>query len=248
MNKIIKVILILMFIFLPFVTNAVVNVKGYYRKDGTYVQPHVRSNPNGLKYDNYGWTPSQWLYNDTYGTRDAEWDTPTGITDPDYYTGKIIYENNQNSTVNVSSTIDNSLSNRLKGKIVLQVENKGQAWYVDTKEGKRHYMADGNEAYRIMRELGVGITNSDLEKVRNDINFAKNHSGKIFLQVEDLGQAFYIDFDGQAHYLKDGNEAYNIMRDLGLGITDGDLLKIENFDFNVATETKQCVDSSNSSN
>lgn len=128
---------------------------------------------------------------------------------------------------NKLSTIDENLTNRLKGKILLQVENKGQAWYINPKDGKRHYMADGSEAYRIMRELGVGITNTDLEKVKTDTDFAKKHSGKIFLQVEDLGQAFYINFDGIAHYLKDGNEAYNIMRDLGLGITNNDLNKID---------------------
>ncbi len=73
-------------------------VKGYYRKDGTYVAPHVRSNPNGLKYDNYGYTPSQGLYNDTYGTRGTTWDTPTYITDPDYYEGKTIYDSTHNTT------------------------------------------------------------------------------------------------------------------------------------------------------
>lgn len=30
-----------------------VAVKGYYRKDGTYVQPHYRSDPNGSKADNW---------------------------------------------------------------------------------------------------------------------------------------------------------------------------------------------------
>ena len=30
------------------------NVRGYYRKDGTYVRPHVRSNPDGQKWNNYG--------------------------------------------------------------------------------------------------------------------------------------------------------------------------------------------------
>lgn len=30
------------------------NVRGYYRKDGTYVQPHIRSNPDGNPYNNYG--------------------------------------------------------------------------------------------------------------------------------------------------------------------------------------------------
>ncbi len=78
----------------PVGVNAVVNVKGYYRSNGTYVAPHVRSDPNGLKYDNYSYTPSQGLYNDTYGTRDASWDTPTYVTDPDYYIGKSLYESN----------------------------------------------------------------------------------------------------------------------------------------------------------
>jgi hypothetical protein len=32
---------------------AQVQVKGYYRKNGTYVQPHVRSNPDGNPYNNY---------------------------------------------------------------------------------------------------------------------------------------------------------------------------------------------------
>jgi hypothetical protein len=28
-------------------------VSGYYRRDGTYVQPHYRSNPDGNPYNNY---------------------------------------------------------------------------------------------------------------------------------------------------------------------------------------------------
>jgi hypothetical protein len=30
------------------------HVSGYTRKDGTYVQPHVRSNPNATRSDNHG--------------------------------------------------------------------------------------------------------------------------------------------------------------------------------------------------
>ena len=122
--------------------------------------------------------------------------------------------------------IDKSLANKLRGKILLQVEDKGQAWYVNSKDGKRHYMANGDEAYRIMRDLGVGITNADLDKIKNNKDFAKKHSGKIFLQVEAHGEAYYIDFNGAANYLKNGQEAYNIMRDLGLGITNNDIRKI----------------------
>jgi hypothetical protein len=31
-----------------------VHVKGYTRKDGTYVRPHVRSSPDTYKWNNYG--------------------------------------------------------------------------------------------------------------------------------------------------------------------------------------------------
>jgi hypothetical protein len=38
---------------LPFQTDAAVRVKGYFRKDGTYLQPHYRSNPDGNPYNNW---------------------------------------------------------------------------------------------------------------------------------------------------------------------------------------------------
>ncbi len=31
-----------------------VHIKGYYRKDGTYVSPHIRSSPDQYKWNNYG--------------------------------------------------------------------------------------------------------------------------------------------------------------------------------------------------
>lgn len=37
-----------------------VNVKGYYRKDGTYVRPHVRSSPDNYKSNNYGPSRNSW--------------------------------------------------------------------------------------------------------------------------------------------------------------------------------------------
>lgn len=33
---------------------AYVNVRGYYRSNGTYVAPHIRSNPDGNPYNNLG--------------------------------------------------------------------------------------------------------------------------------------------------------------------------------------------------
>lgn len=59
--------------------------------------------------------------------------------------------------------VDTKLRDRLKGKILLQVESKGEAWYIYN--GKRYYMKNDHQAYQIMRFLSLGITNNDLAKI-----------------------------------------------------------------------------------
>jgi hypothetical protein len=49
-----------------------------------------------------------------------------------------------------------STARSLAGRILLQVDSVGEAWYVHPETYERHYMADGDEAYRIMRELSEG--------------------------------------------------------------------------------------------
>lgn len=46
--------------------DAAVRVRGYYRSNGTYVQPHYRSNPDRLRYNNYS---SRGNYNPYTGAR-----------------------------------------------------------------------------------------------------------------------------------------------------------------------------------
>ena len=60
---------------------------------------------------------------------------------------------------------DSSLVDRLMGKILLQVESHGEAWYIYPGNGKRYYMSDGPAAYQIMRYLSLGISNADLEQI-----------------------------------------------------------------------------------
>lgn len=116
-----------------------------------------------------------------------------------------------------------SVTEKLKGRILLQVESKGEAWYVRPEDGRRYYMANGDKAYDIMRNFGVGIKNSDLEILKRSKTKSLKHKGKIFLQVESKGEAYYVDFQGNLHYLKNGLEAFNIMKKLGLGIRNKDL-------------------------
>ncbi len=61
--------------------------------------------------------------------------------------------------------VDTKMVNSARGKILLQVESRGEAWYVNPKDGRRYYMADGPSAYSIMRYLGQGITNDNLSTI-----------------------------------------------------------------------------------
>lgn len=55
-----------------------------------------------------------------------------------------------------------ALAQSLSGRILLQVEEHGEAWYVNPADLKRYYMRDGDEAYRIMRELSWGTLLSSI--------------------------------------------------------------------------------------
>ena len=177
-----------------------------------------------------------------------------------------------------------TMAGKLSGRILLQVEKNGEAWYVSPRNLKRYFLGRPEDAFQIMRNLGIGITNSDLEKIsvgagglngpdtdqdglvdnledalgldpntsdtdqdgysdkeelENDYNpdgsgelpidddFSKKQSGKISLQVEESGEAWYINpRDLKRYFLGRPEDAFSIMRSLGLGITNDNLEKI----------------------
>lgn len=196
------------------------------------------------------------------------------------------------SSITAASIIASSTSSALAaapantlGRILLQVESRGEAWYVDPLKGERFYLRDGNEAYSALRTYGLGIKNQDLEKIPiglesrfqetdtdndslsdklelgigtnpnkadsdgdgyNDGNevtagyspkgsgklpldtrFANGLKGRILLQVEARGEAWYVNpVDGKRYYMSGGEAAYAIMRYLSLGISNANLAKI----------------------
>lgn len=54
---------------------------------------------------------------------------------------------------------------RFNGRILLQVQEHGEAWYVKPSDGRRVYMGRPDDAFRIMRQLGVGISNKHIRKI-----------------------------------------------------------------------------------
>lgn len=127
--------------------------------------------------------------------------------------------------VNFSSAAD--LSTRLKGRILLQVESKGEAWYVNPDNEKKYYLGRPADAFQVMRELGLGISNKDFDSFNG---YAPGRlSGKILLKIEDSGKAYYINpVDLKMHYLGRPSDAFAIMRNLGLGISNNNLGEIVN--------------------
>lgn len=137
---------------------------------------------------------------------------------------------------------DKVLADRLKGRILLQVQEHGEAWYIRSTDSKRYYMKDGATAYEMMRYFSLGITDNDLSGIPSVANttemnasssicktnaLASRLSGNILLQVQQHGEAWYVDpVKCRSIYMADGAAAYEIMRYLGLGIVNGDLAKI----------------------
>ena len=128
---------------------------------------------------------------------------------------------------------DLALAKRLAGRILLQVQSKGEAWYVHPITLKRYYLGRPADAFRIMREHGLGITNVNLSRVpeasrSGALPRSLTHvSGRILLQVESHGEAWYVNPQIlKRYYLGRPADAFRIMREQGLGITDKDLEKI----------------------
>ncbi len=127
------------------------------------------------------------------------------------------------------------MGDRLKGRILLQVEENGEAWYIYPNDYRRYYLGRPLDAWNIMRFLGLGITNSDLAKIPTDgvawdgeANLINRLKGQILLQVEEHGEAWYLSpVNGKRYYMGRPDDAFAIMRFLGLGIKTADLFTIE---------------------
>lgn len=128
-----------------------------------------------------------------------------------------------------------SLAEQTGGKILLQVEKNGEAWYVNPENELRYYLGSPSDAFRLMTKLGVGITDANLALIPKakqpwdgDITVMPSVRGKILLQVEQHGEAWYVNpTTGKRHYLGSPSDAFNVMKKFGVGITNSHLDQIE---------------------
>jgi len=143
----------------------------------------------------------------------------------------------------------------VRGRIILDVEMRGEAWYVDPATDERTYLGRPENAWRIMRDFGLGISDADLSGIvpapidpssignvdaqrayaqavgagatRVDRALAKRLAGRIVLQTEGRGEAWYVDpVDLRRYYLGRPEDAFAVMRARALGATHADVLRI----------------------
>jgi ribosomal protein L30/L7E len=138
------------------------------------------------------------------------------------------------SAVPMPSMASTSLSSQTAGMILLQVEQNGEAWYVNPATLTRYALGRPDDAFEVMRSLGLGISNADLALIpaagsgtSGSASTASRLSGQILLQVESNGEAWYVyPKTLERTYLGRPEDALATMSALGLGISDADIATI----------------------
>lgn len=116
--------------------------------------------------------------------------------------------------------ISHAANEHLRGMILLQVEENGEAWYIYPKTDRRYYLGRPADAFDVMRNLGLGIKHDTLNNYLRS-SFPQSLSGMIMLDVERNGEAYYVyPKDLKGYYLGRPADAFDVMRNLGLGISN----------------------------
>jgi plastocyanin len=126
------------------------------------------------------------------------------------------------------STEARDLRTDLSGRILLAVEDKGEAWYVDPSNKEKYFLGRPLDAFNLMQQIGLGISNRDYDSFKGKA--PQRLSGRILLRVEAQGQAYYVNpLDLKLYFMGRPYDAFQLMRKFGLGISNSDLATIPTF-------------------
>ncbi len=115
-------------------------------------------------------------------------------------------------------------ASQFKGLILLQTDSQGEAWYVNPGNLQRYFLATPEDAQNLIKKVGIGAKHSFFEKE----TFAPHNLGRIYIDVEENGKAYYIyPKDKKAYYLGSMKEALIVWKSLGQATDDAQLNQIE---------------------
>ncbi|MEI6835870.1 MAG: hypothetical protein WCK59_03470 [Candidatus Falkowbacteria bacterium] len=117
-----------------------------------------------------------------------------------------------------------TLAGQLSGRILLQVESHGEAWYVNPQDNKKYYLGKPNDAYNLMRRLSTGISEKEFASWSKGAPVWAR--GRLYLRPQSHGEAYYVDLNRHWYYLGQPQDAWWLFRSQGLGISNSNLNKI----------------------
>ncbi len=123
------IIVFILLLFIPCTLFCQVKVKGYYRKDGTYVRPHYRSSPNHTKLDNWSTKGNVNPYTGKVGNKKVYETTPQSVC-------------KNSSSANVSTINTQSFDDNPKLKSIREKAESGDK-YSQYNMGSRYFYGDG---------------------------------------------------------------------------------------------------------
>jgi hypothetical protein len=128
-------------------------------------------------------------------------------------------------TASVSTAAAVSIATRLSGRIVIQTQADGAAWYINPTTKKRVALKDPATAYQVMAAQSVGISNADYNALSQSV--PSNVVGRFILKVEDNGKLYYVNpVNKQVTYVGGPADAQALIKSVGLGISNSDINQI----------------------
>jgi hypothetical protein len=118
-----------------------------------------------------------------------------------------------------------NLATTLAGRIVIQTQAQGQAWYIDPVSKKRIFLDGPTTAYNTMIANALGISNADFANLSTTV--PSNVKGRFIIKTEDHGKLYYVNpVNNSITYIGSPSDAQMLIKTVGLGITNSDLSTI----------------------
>ncbi len=87
--------------------------------------------------------------------------------------------------------IDLDFSASLAGQILLQVEDNGEAWYINPEDNLRYYIYNAQELFKLASYIGQGINNDNLAKIVEVSLIPDNAQKNLKLDVGPQQKLYY---------------------------------------------------------
>jgi hypothetical protein len=130
------------FLFTTALSFAQVSVSGYYRSNGTYVQPHQRTAPNYTRNDNYSTVGNVNPYTGKAGTQPRDGYTTTRTSTVNYSSPTSSYSEPTYRSTYTASTYTVPASTYSTSSY-----NSSQTIYTGSRGGQYYINSNGNKSY-----------------------------------------------------------------------------------------------------